>query len=102
MKTKEYLQFHRDCCDKMIAISEAKNHDYAGFSDDDPFANFRMCESLNITSVEKGILTRMCDKMSRISNLLNKDRAVEEETIEDTLLDLANYAIILRNYLLSE
>ena len=40
--------------------------------------------------------TRMHDKMNRIDNLLisRKDAAVKDEKIEDTLLDLANYAII--------
>ena len=40
-------------------------------------------------------LVRMDDKMNRIKTL-NKiqDTAVREEKIEDTLLDLANYAIL--------
>lgn len=42
------------------------------------------------------MLTRMHDKMSRLDRLLgqNVERAVEGEKIQDTLMDLANYALI--------
>lgn len=40
--------------------------------------------------------TRMRDKLCRIDNLLGRrnDPLVEDEKVQDTLLDLANYAII--------
>ena len=40
--------------------------------------------------------TRMRDKLNRIDNLLAKrnDPCVQDEKVQDTLLDLANYAII--------
>lgn len=42
------------------------------------------------------MLTRMHDKLGRLDNLLgkNQDNNVLDESIEDTLLDLANYALI--------
>jgi Nucleotide modification associated domain 1 len=44
-----------------------------------------------------GIVARMGDKLSRIENLTEPGRqvAVMEETLEDTLLDLANYSLLL-------
>ena len=81
----------------MLELTKAKNHDYA--KGDDPYKNFRLVEQLEICSVETGILVRMCDKMSRISNLLETEGKVADEKIEDTLLDLANYSIILKCYL---
>ena len=52
-----------------------------------------------------GILTRMNDKMARLNNLLeNIEKTIEilegqiKETINDTLLDLINYAIYLYLY----
>lgn len=87
----------KETLEKMNSIREAKNHDYAGVGD--PFDNFKMVEKLGITSVEKGILVRMTDKMSRIVNLLEREGKVEDEKIEDTLLDLANYTVILKCYL---
>lgn len=82
-----------------VAISKRKNADYAGTTD--PFKNFKACELYGI-SAEKGILVRMSDKMTRISNLLERPAQVVDESILDTLSDLANYAMILRIYLESK
>lgn len=78
-----------------IEIIKAKNHDYANAMD--PFKNFRACELFGL-SVEQGILLRMSDKMARIGNLLNAEQKVKDESIEDTILDLKNYANILLVY----
>lgn len=40
-----------------------------------------------------GILVRIDDKSARLNNLLNKDIMVRDESIEDTFIDLAGYAI---------
>lgn len=74
-----------------------KNADYAG--DGDVYKNFNLVESLGICSVEQGILVRMCDKMARVSTLLNKENSVLSESIADTLDDLSNYSMILKSYL---
>ena len=61
-----------------------KNHDYG--------------DSVSKTFDEYGLtsfLVRMDDKMNRIKTLIKVgDAAVTGEHIEDTLLDLANYAIL--------
>lgn len=103
MKTKEeYLKFHKDCCDKMQLITKAKNHDYAGFTED-PFANFKTVEDVGIASVEQGFLTRMMDKISRINSFAKQGVCkVDDEKIEDTLIDLANYSILMAGYIKSK
>jgi hypothetical protein len=80
-----------------VATARRKNQDYCGAGPDaDPFKNFRLVERLGITTTAKGILVRMCDKMARISSLIDgADAAVKDESIEDTLHDVANYAAIL-------
>ncbi len=78
---------------RMAAIHCAKNHDYARPEVEDYYANFRECEAFGITA-EKGILIRMSDKWSRIKGLSAKEAAVKDESIEDTMLDLANYALL--------
>ena len=80
---------------RMLEIAEAKNHDYGG-KDSNPFANFMAVESLGIATAEKGILVRMTDKMSRINTLLSAEAKVNDESVADTLIDLANYALILK------
>ncbi len=79
-----------------VAISKAKNSDYA--QGDDPFQNFRMCEHYGVP-VSKGIVVRMSDKLTRISNLLDKEPDVAGESILDACSDLANYSMILRVWL---
>ena len=41
-----------------------------------------------------GLRVRMYDKLARLNNLADKDPTPNFESIEDTLIDLANYAII--------
>lgn len=70
--------------DKMKDLYIRKNHDYG--------------DSVSKTFDEYGLtsfLVRMDDKMNRIKTLIKVgDAAVTGEHIEDTLLDLANYAVL--------
>lgn len=92
-----YLQRFKEILDEMYKTTERKNTDYAGTKD--AFKNFKLCEDLNLTTVEKGILVRMSDKFQRIANLVETSPKVTSEAISDTLLDLAVYSIILRIWL---
>ena len=86
-----------DTLKEMDRIHTIKNADYA--SEKDPYKNFRLCSHIGLCSVEEGILVRMTDKLGRIVNILGQEAQVEDEKITDTLLDLANYAVILKCYL---
>lgn len=102
MTREEFLQFHWDTVNKMAQITAAKNADYTGASDD-PFANFTNVESLGICSTEQGFATRMTDKLSRISSFIKSGTLqVKDESVTDTLLDLANYCILFAGYLESK
>lgn len=102
MNREEYLDFHRASCDKMVEITAAKNHDYCGVGDD-PFANFRRVEVLGITDTLRGFLVRMTDKFSRITSFVQKGiLLVKDESVEDTLLDLSNYCILMAGFIKSE
>lgn len=82
-----------------VGIIEAKNSDYATPSD--PWKNFRLAEAIGI-SPKKAILIRILDKIARISNLLDKEEKVKDETIQDSLLDCINYTAILKAYIDNE
>ncbi|MCK9463407.1 MAG: nucleotide modification associated domain-containing protein [Proteobacteria bacterium] len=82
--------------DKCYEISVAKNHDYAG--NEDPYANFRTSTTVGVP-VERGIMVRMMDKVSRINRLIDNEAQVKDESIFDTLSDLINYTAILKAYL---
>lgn len=92
MTKKEYFDFHRAMCDRMCEVTAAKNSDYSNGLD--PFRNFRKYGA-------KGFLVRIDDKISRLESLLEKDlnAAVENESFEDTCLDLANYALLLAGFM---
>jgi hypothetical protein len=65
---------------------EKKNSDYA--SEEDPFRNFRMFGPL-------GILVRQSDKLSRQRTWVEDGVfQVEDESLEDTVLDQINYAVL--------
>jgi hypothetical protein len=94
---EQLLNYMKEKTNQMISICEKKNNDYA--KTDQAFANFQSVEKLGITSVEKGILVRMMDKTSRINSFIDKGiLSVEDEKIEDTIMDLANYSLILGAY----
>ena len=96
---EEYLRQFKQITEKMYEITKAKNSDYTADSGD-AFTNFKVVENLNICSVETGFLTRMSDKIARLAGLAKgKEIQVKDEKYEDTLLDLANYSILLAIYL---
>jgi hypothetical protein len=83
-------------------IIKKKTNDYA--SEEHPMHNLELIERLtNSIDRNTGIFVRMSDKFSRLGNLLfskeNKEAKVLDESIDDTLLDIINYAAILRESL---
>lgn len=77
---------------EMAKIHSCKNFDYAGQKDS--LSNFRMSEKMGIPAW-KGCLVRMSDKFARLCNFAKQDEfKVKDENVEDTLKDLAIYALI--------
>lgn len=82
-KPSPLVQRFTDICGAMAETFSAKNADYGNSFD----------KSLD----EDGLVAakvRMKDKMNRFESLIDKDPQVVGESIEDTLLDLANYSIM--------
>ncbi len=72
----------------------AKAAGYSGQDNPDTWANFREAEAWGLTPAQ-GCLVRMGDKYRRVQNLLrNPDNDRVGEPVHDTLMDLANYALI--------
>jgi hypothetical protein len=100
MNRDAYLRFHENFCNASRALSAQKNNDYAGKDGEEPFANFTRVEALGICSTEQGFLVRLTDKLSRLSTLAAGGKLqVSDETAEDTLKDVVNYAILLAAYM---
>ncbi len=84
---------------RMVETAAKKNADYAGASVA-PFANFSHVETLGIATTEQGFLTRMTDKLCRVATFAKKGvLQVSDESVEDTLLDLSNYALLMAAYI---
>lgn len=96
MNQKDFLKALEKSYAENIEISRKKNSDYA--TDSNAFLNFEACSMLGIDP-KVGFLVRMSDKLVRISNLINKDAQVKDESISDTLSDLANYSMIFKLYI---
>lgn len=67
---------------EMLELYKRKSHDY-GDSTSDTYAKYGLVS----------YLVRMQDKINRLSALL-KSGAKVEESVEDTLIDLANYSVL--------
>jgi hypothetical protein len=100
MTRDELLKIHETICDKGRSLMRKKNADYAGNGGNEPFANFTRVEAMGICSTEQGFLVRMTDKMSRLSSFVESGKlAVENESFEDTIIDIVNYAVLMYSYL---
>lgn len=73
---------HGNICGELTEIYRKKNHDYG----DSFHASF---EEFGLTMAA----IRLDDKLRRFKNLI-KTESLVEESIRDTLMDLANYAIM--------
>ena len=77
------VEIHKGICDKSHNTYKAKNADYG-----DSFSKLRQ-------KYPNAILIRLTDKLNRLEVLMNGgQQQVNDESIDDTLLDLATYAIM--------
>lgn len=79
-----------DVLKEMKLLHDKKQMDYGSKSD--PFANVRASEQFGISGW-LGAVLRANDKMSRLKSFAEKG-VLANEPIEDSLIDLANYAVI--------
>ena len=80
---EEKINMHNELLDKLTKLYLTKNADY-GDSVSETYKKYGMTS----------FLVRMEDKLNRVRTLSQKEAKVTDEKIEDTLLDLANYAIL--------
>lgn len=74
---------HWTICRELHETYKAKNADYG-----DSFAQVR-------SKYPNAILIRLNDKLNRLETLMNgAEQKVNDESVDDTLLDLANYCIM--------
>lgn len=77
------VEIHKNICEQMNKTYKAKNKDYGN--------SFVLTRE----KYPNAILIRLNDKLTRLETLMtNQEQMVKDESIDDTLLDLANYAIM--------
>ena len=77
------IERHQELLDNLHELYINKNHDYG--------------DSVHDTYIKYGLtsfLVRLEDKLNRARTLSNKEALINDEKINDTLLDMANYAIL--------
>lgn len=79
------IDIHEDLCNELHDLYVDKNSDYG-----DSFSKVRI-------DIPNAILVRLSDKLNRLKSLMNKpesEQKVRYESIDDTLMDIANYALL--------
>ena len=79
------IERHKQILIEMHDLYQRKNHDYG-----DAFG-----EAYKELGAISGV-TRIYDKFKRLITLIKSESKVKDETIDDTLIDLANYCIMLK------
>ena len=83
MKENKKVIMHQQICSRLTKTYKDKNSDYG-----DSFVKVR-------EEFPNAILIRLSDKLNRLKTLYSgKEQMVQDESIIDTLLDLANYCIM--------
>lgn len=80
---------HQAICDELNKLYERKNHDYG-----DSFHQTFVEEGLAMTRIRLGDKFSRFKTLSRLSSSDSGQQQVTDESIRDTLMDLANYAIM--------
>ena len=95
---EEIVEALRETTEKLTKMLTLKGQDYSGKKD--TFSNFKLSSALLDIPVEKVILSRMGDKLSRMASLIkNGEVGIKSESIYDTIEDLIGYSILLKTYL---
>jgi hypothetical protein len=76
--------------EEIAELHSRKNHDYAKTGE--PLSNFTRSRALGVEPW-RGVLVRMSDKWSRIEQLAS-GKTAKNESLRDSLVDLAVYALI--------
>lgn len=90
------MQVNNKLLQKRLELRAKKNADYA--REGDPYWNFRLVEEMTDIPAWVGVYIRLLDKVSRIGTFIRNryvGMKVDDEKVEDTLMDLCNYADIM-------
>ena len=81
----------KDALDEVWQMHRSKSHDYGSSSD--PLANIRNGAEFVCIEPWRAAMVRLSDKVTRLATF-NRTGELCHEAVEDTLLDLASYALL--------
>ena len=91
--TKEEQQiFFDEYINKMRDVLLNKGDDYANA---DRLSNFKMAGQISGCNAQLNCLNLIATKVARLGVLLNSSDEPKNESINDSIMDLANYALLL-------
>jgi len=91
--TKQDQELHfEEITQQMKSILLSKGNDYANT---DRLSNFKLAGKISGLTAELNCLSLIATKVARLGVLLNSTSKPNNESIQDSLLDLANYTILL-------
>jgi hypothetical protein len=82
-----------DLCDQLKATHAGKSKDYGCPSGTDPLANIRNGAKFVGIPAWRAAMVRLSDKVTRLATF-NATGSLRYEGVEDTLVDLASYALL--------
>ncbi len=93
MTIQEQIEHFDVLVAQMRSVIISKSQDYA--TDTDTLSNFKDTAAICGLQPRQIVLTMIAIKVARLGVLLNKEDGPINEPIADSILDLANYAILL-------
>jgi len=92
MTLKHQLQHFDTLVAKMREVLISKGNDYAN---DDKLSNFKTAGPNAGLTPEQNCLSLIATKVARLGTLFNSGKLPSNEAISDSVMDLANYSILL-------
>ena len=92
MNQQEQVKHFEVITTQMKEILFKKGNDYAN---EDRLSNFKLDGGICGLKAEQNCLSLIATKVARLGVLLNTDKEPNNESIQDSVLDLANYSILL-------
>lgn len=78
---------------RMRDIMFKKGNDYAN---EDRLSNFKLAGAICGLSAEQNCLSLIAVKVARLGTLISESKTPNNESIEDSILDLCNYGLLLK------
>ena len=92
MNQQEQIKHFEAFTTQMKEILFKKGNDYANT---DRLSNFKLAGSICQLKAEQNCLSLIATKVARLGVLLNSEKTPDNESVQDSVLDLANYSVLL-------